>query len=59
MKDVDEPVHAFSFINHMLSQLRDTESAAFRSAVISRIPELLNLSRLEICLAVILDPCFR
>ncbi|RVW37739.1 Vacuolar protein sorting-associated protein 8-like [Vitis vinifera] len=45
MKDVDEPVHAFSFINHTLSQLSDTESAAFRSAVISRIPELVNLSR--------------
>ncbi|XP_043698874.1 vacuolar protein sorting-associated protein 8 homolog isoform X2 [Telopea speciosissima] len=45
MKDIDEPVHAFSFINITLLQLGDTESADFRSAVISRIPELVNLSR--------------
>lgn len=47
MRDVDEPVHAFSFINHTLSQLSDTEFTAFHSAVISRIPELVNLSRYE------------
>lgn len=45
MKDVDEPIHAFSFISNTLLQLRDTESADFQSAVISRIPELVNLSR--------------
>ncbi|KAK9279894.1 hypothetical protein L1049_013577 [Liquidambar formosana] len=45
VKDVDEPIHAFSFINNSLLQLSDAESAAFRSAVISRIPELVNLSR--------------
>lgn len=45
MKDVDEPVHAFSFIHSMLLQLSGAESAAFRSAVISRIPELVHLSR--------------
>ncbi|KAK1273312.1 hypothetical protein QJS04_geneDACA010854 [Acorus gramineus] len=45
MKDLDEPVHAFAFIHHMLFQLRDTESSSFRSAVISRLPELVNLSR--------------
>ncbi|KAJ4978653.1 hypothetical protein NE237_009433 [Protea cynaroides] len=45
MKDIDEPVHAFSFINITLLQLGETESADFQSAVISRIPELVNLSR--------------
>ncbi|KAF9600812.1 hypothetical protein IFM89_012551 [Coptis chinensis] len=45
MKDLDEPIHAFSFINSMLLQLRDAESVSFRSAVITRIPELFNLSR--------------
>jgi len=45
MKDVDEPVHAFSFIHSMLLQLSGTESAAFQSAVISRIPALVHLSR--------------
>ncbi|XP_057981031.1 uncharacterized protein LOC131166457 isoform X2 [Malania oleifera] len=44
-KDVDEPIHAFAFINNTLLQLSDAESAAFRSAVISQIPELVNLSR--------------
>ncbi|XP_031251024.1 vacuolar protein sorting-associated protein 8 homolog [Pistacia vera] len=45
MKDFDEPIHAFSFINDKLVQLTDKERAAFRSAVISRIPELVGLSR--------------
>ncbi|XAR49264.1 hypothetical protein NMG60_11032393 [Bertholletia excelsa] len=45
MKDVDEPIHAFSFINKMLEQLSDTEASTFQSAVISRIPDLLSLSR--------------
>lgn len=45
MKDVDEPVHAFSFINRAFSQLTDNDHAAFRSAVIFRIPELVELSR--------------
>lgn len=49
MKDVDEPVHAFSFINDALLQLIDDEYASFRSAVISRIPELLCLSRYARC----------
>nr|POE52599.1 isoform 3 of vacuolar protein sorting-associated protein 8 like [Quercus suber] len=40
MKDVDEPIHAFSFINKTLLQLSDNERAIFQSAVISRIPEL-------------------
>lgn len=45
MKDADEPVHAFSFADGILLQLGEKESAAFRSALISRIPELVTLSR--------------
>lgn len=45
MKDVDEPVHAFAFINDTLSRLNEAESAAFRSAIISRVPALVDLSR--------------
>ncbi|XP_061961114.1 uncharacterized protein LOC133681927 [Populus nigra] len=45
MKDVDEPIHTFAYINNMLEKLGDNDSGAFRSAVISRIPELLVLSR--------------
>ncbi|PSS23502.1 Vacuolar protein sorting-associated protein [Actinidia chinensis var. chinensis] len=45
MKDLDEPVHAFSFINDTLEQLSDTEADSFRSAVISRIPDLISLNR--------------
>jgi len=45
MKDVDEPIHTFSFINKALSQLTDNDRVAFRSAVILRIPALVELSR--------------
>ncbi|KAJ6807507.1 vacuolar protein sorting-associated protein 8-like protein [Iris pallida] len=45
MKDLDEPVHTFAFINSMLVQLKSTEASSFQSAVISRIPELVLLSR--------------
>ena len=45
MKDAAEPIHAFAFINKTLGQLTDDECAAFRSAVISRIPELFGLNR--------------
>ncbi|KAM1019622.1 hypothetical protein ACFX13_041699 [Malus domestica] len=45
MKDVEEPIHAFSFINKTLLQLTDKECAAFRSEIISRIPELFYLNR--------------
>ncbi|XVF80311.1 hypothetical protein PTKIN_Ptkin15bG0060800 [Pterospermum kingtungense] len=45
MKDVEEPIHAFVFINNMLMQLNGGDYTTFRSAVISRIPELVNLSR--------------
>ncbi|KAI4355307.1 hypothetical protein L6164_004095 [Bauhinia variegata] len=45
MKDVNEPIHAFSFINRTLVQLSDKDHAAIRSAIISRISELVELSR--------------
>lgn len=45
MKDVDEPVHAFSFINKTFSLLIGNDHTAIRSAVLSRIPELVELSR--------------
>lgn len=45
MKDLDEPIHAFSFIDKMFSQLGNTEAVSFQSVVISRIPELVKLSR--------------
>ncbi|KAH7859043.1 hypothetical protein Vadar_030789 [Vaccinium darrowii] len=45
LKDVDEPVHAFSYINDTLEQLSDTEADSFRSAVIFRILDLITLSR--------------
>lgn len=45
MRDVDEPIHAFSFIHEILQQLSGNELAAFRSAVISRISQLVDLNR--------------
>ncbi|KAG6667166.1 vacuolar protein sorting-associated protein 8 homolog isoform X1 [Carya illinoinensis] len=45
MKDVDEPIHAFLFINKTVLELSGNELAVFQSAVISRIPELVDLSR--------------
>ncbi|KAK6121136.1 hypothetical protein DH2020_045124 [Rehmannia glutinosa] len=45
MKTMHEPLYAFSFIHDMLSLLRNEELDAFESAVISRIPDLLKLSR--------------
>ncbi|XP_010054136.2 vacuolar protein sorting-associated protein 8 homolog [Eucalyptus grandis] len=45
MKDVDEPIHAFAYINNALLHLNDTEHADFHSAVLSRIPALVDLSR--------------
>lgn len=45
MNDLNEPIHAFAFINNMLLQLKDVEASSFQSAVISRIPELVKLSR--------------
>lgn len=45
MKAVDEPIHAFSFIHDMLQQLHGEESDAFRVKVMSRIPDLIMISR--------------
>lgn len=45
MKDVDEPVHAFSYISCILLQLHGEESDAFQSEIMSRIPDLVILSR--------------
>ncbi|KAL1535637.1 vacuolar protein sorting-associated protein 8 [Salvia divinorum] len=45
IKAIQEPVYAFSFIYEMLRLLDDEESDAFESAVISRIPDLVKLSR--------------
>ncbi|CAK9319230.1 unnamed protein product [Citrullus colocynthis] len=45
MKDVDEPIHAFAFINRALLELSNSEQTEFRAVVISRIPELFNLNR--------------
>ncbi|KAI4328979.1 hypothetical protein L6164_021289 [Bauhinia variegata] len=45
MKDVNEPIHAFSFINRTLVQPSNKNHAAIRSAIISRISELVELSR--------------
>jgi len=45
VKEADEPIHLFCYVNKMLSQLSGDEFTAFQSAIISRIPELLDLSR--------------
>ncbi|CAN6852971.1 unnamed protein product [Brassica oleracea var. botrytis] len=45
MKEAEEPIHSFCSVNKMLSQLNGNEFTAFQSAVIDRIPELLELSR--------------
>ncbi|XP_042405548.1 vacuolar protein sorting-associated protein 8 homolog isoform X1 [Zingiber officinale] len=44
MKDQDEPIHAFAFINKIMLQLKNN-NVSFKMAVISRIPELIKLSR--------------
>ncbi|KAE8671209.1 vacuolar protein sorting-associated protein 8-like protein isoform X3 [Hibiscus syriacus] len=53
VKDVEEPIYAFAFINNMLMQLSNGDYTTFRLAVISRIPELINLSREETFLLVV------
>ncbi|CAN8308812.1 unnamed protein product [Cochlearia groenlandica] len=45
MKEADEPIHSFCFVNKMLSQLSGDEFTAFQSAIVYRIPQLLELSR--------------
>uniref|UniRef100_A0A7N0ZV75 RING-type domain-containing protein n=1 Tax=Kalanchoe fedtschenkoi TaxID=63787 RepID=A0A7N0ZV75_KALFE len=54
MKDVNEPVHAFSFISKTLLLSDCTEVVTFRSAVMSRIPDLIVLSR-EATFLLIID----
>lgn len=48
IKDVGEPIYAFAFISNLLKQLADVNAstfANFRSAVLTRIPDLIQLSR--------------
>ncbi|WOG97677.1 hypothetical protein DCAR_0417018 [Daucus carota subsp. sativus] len=45
MKDAEEPIHAFSFISSTLLQLHGNLSDAFLSEIMSRIPDLVKLSR--------------
>ena len=45
MKDTMEPYHAFIFINKKLLQLASDEALSFRSIVISRFAQLVNLTR--------------
>lgn len=45
MKDVNEPICAFSFINKTLLHSDGAEVIAFRSAIIPRVPDLVVLSR--------------
>ncbi|XVE77336.1 hypothetical protein DITRI_Ditri13aG0054400 [Diplodiscus trichospermus] len=45
MKDIEEPIHAFVFIYNTLMKLNGEDYTTFRSAVLSRIPELVKLSR--------------
>ncbi|CAH1429293.1 unnamed protein product [Lactuca virosa] len=45
MKDVDEPIHAFSYISNLLQQNNDKRPDSLEAAVISRIPHLVQLSR--------------
>lgn len=45
MKDADEPIHAFSFISCTLHQLHGTNSDAFLAEIMSRLPDLVILSR--------------
>lgn len=48
IKDVGEPIYAFAFISNLLKQLADVNDSTFvdfRSAVLSRIPNLIQLNR--------------
>ncbi|KAF7077699.1 hypothetical protein CFC21_082223 [Triticum aestivum] len=54
MKDTMEPYHAFIFINKKLLQLASDEALSFRSTVISRFAELVNLSR-ECAFVLVID----
>uniref|UniRef100_A0A453SZ63 Vacuolar protein sorting-associated protein 8 central domain-containing protein n=1 Tax=Aegilops tauschii subsp. strangulata TaxID=200361 RepID=A0A453SZ63_AEGTS len=54
MKDIVQPYHAFIFISKKLFQLAGDEALSFRSTVISRFAELVNLSR-ECAFVLFLD----
>ena len=45
MKDLNESSMAFIFIHDLMSKLKTSELAEFRSGVKLRIPELIKLSR--------------
>ncbi|XP_010522886.1 PREDICTED: vacuolar protein sorting-associated protein 8 homolog isoform X2 [Tarenaya hassleriana] len=45
IKDADEPIHSFCYIDRMMSQSSGDEFTTFQAAVISRVPELFELSR--------------
>ncbi|XP_019090556.1 PREDICTED: vacuolar protein sorting-associated protein 8 homolog isoform X3 [Camelina sativa] len=45
MKEADEPIHSFCYVNNMLSRLSGDEFTTFQSAIICRIPELIELNR--------------
>lgn len=53
MMDTDEPIYAFAFINKMML-LKNGEDSSFELAVISRIAELVKLSR-EFTYLLIID----
>lgn len=48
MKDTEDPFHAFAFIDSMLSRLGSSDDGVvfFHSAVMSRVPDLVQLNRL-------------
>ncbi|KAI3830233.1 hypothetical protein L1987_04369 [Smallanthus sonchifolius] len=45
MKDVDEPIHAFSYIHNLLRRKSDNRLDSLEATVRSRIPDLVQLSR--------------
>ncbi|XP_071726434.1 uncharacterized protein [Rutidosis leptorrhynchoides] len=58
MKDVDEPVHALSYIDYLLRERSYKRPDAFEAAVISRIPDLVQLSR-EGTLFIVMEHFFQ
>lgn len=54
LKDKEEPLHAFIFIDKKLLELANGEALSFRTTVISRFPELVKLSR-ECAFVLVID----
>ncbi|XP_078156920.1 transducin family protein / WD-40 repeat family protein [Carex rostrata] len=56
MKDTEDPFHAFAFIDSMLSRLGSSDDGivSFHSAVMSRVPDLVQLNR-ECTFLLVLD----